>query len=65
MFQAKFIDKTKTHFMLNNIFSENRAIYEIMGKNIVEPDRPQCGAENMLFSCQITEAKLQTHSPNI
>ena len=25
----------------NFFFSENRAVYEIMWKNIVEPDRPQ------------------------
>jgi hypothetical protein len=29
------------HFMFNNIFFENRAIYEIMWKNIVQTDRPQ------------------------
>jgi len=29
------------HFISNNVFSENRTIYEIMWKNIVEPDRPQ------------------------
>jgi hypothetical protein len=28
------------HFMFNN-FSENRAVYETMLKNTVEPDRPQ------------------------
>jgi len=33
-------DKTTTHLMVNN-FSENGAVYEIMGKNHVEPDRPQ------------------------
>jgi len=27
------------HFMINNFF-ENHAIYEIMWKNIVQPDRP-------------------------
>ena len=32
-----------THFMFNNtfFFLENRAVYEIMWKNAVEPDRPQ------------------------
>ena len=30
-----------THFMFNNFFSENRAIYERKWKNIVEPDGPQ------------------------
>jgi len=27
--------------MFDNFFSENHAIYEIMWKNMVEPDRPQ------------------------
>jgi len=27
--------------MLNNFFSENHAVYEIMWKNIVQPDRTQ------------------------
>ena len=33
--------ETKTHFMFNKFFSENRAVYEIMWKDMVEPDRPQ------------------------
>ena len=33
--------ETKTHFMFNNFFSENRAVYEIMWKDMVEPDMPQ------------------------
>jgi hypothetical protein len=37
----KFVEKIKTHFMLNHFFSENRAVYEIMWKNMVGPDRPQ------------------------
>ena len=27
--------------MFNNLFSENRAVYEIMEKNMAEPDKPQ------------------------
>jgi hypothetical protein len=30
-----------TRFMSQNFFPENGAVYEIMWKNIVEPDRPQ------------------------
>jgi len=30
-----------THFIFNNfLFFENRAVYEIMWEDIVEPDRP-------------------------
>jgi hypothetical protein len=28
------------HFVFNNFFSENHAVYEIMWKNMVEPERP-------------------------
>ena len=34
-------ENQNTHFMSNKFFSENRAVYEIMWKNMVEPDRPQ------------------------
>jgi hypothetical protein len=34
-------ENQNTHFSLNNIFFENRALYEKMWKNTVEPDRPQ------------------------
>jgi hypothetical protein len=37
-FQAKAAEKIKTHFMFNKFFSENRAIYEIMWKYMLEPD---------------------------
>jgi len=37
-------ENQNTHFMLNNFFSENRAVYEIMWKNMVEPDRSQMTA---------------------
>ena len=40
MFQTKDVEKIKTHFMFNNFF-ENCAVYEIMWKNMVEPDMPQ------------------------
>jgi len=30
-----------THFMYDNLFSENRAMYEIMWENVLEPGRPQ------------------------
>jgi hypothetical protein len=28
-------------FMFNNVFSENRTVYEVMWKNILEPAGPQ------------------------
>jgi hypothetical protein len=40
MFQTKFLEKIKTQILCSKTFSENRAVYEIMGKNVVQPDRP-------------------------
>ena len=31
----------KTYFMFNRLFPKNDDVYEIMQKNIVQPDRPQ------------------------
>jgi hypothetical protein len=41
MLETKFLEEIKTHFIFNNFFFENRAFYEIMWKNKVQPDRPQ------------------------
>jgi hypothetical protein len=42
MFHIKIAEKIKTHFISSNVFFfEKRAVYEIMWKNMVEPDRPQ------------------------
>ena len=34
-------ENQNTHFMFSNFFSENRAVYEKMSKNMVEPDGTQ------------------------
>ena len=61
--------KIKTRFISNNIFSENRVVYEVMWENMEQPYRPQMtiwhGAEKMQFACRITKAKIQTHTSNI
>jgi hypothetical protein len=45
MFQTEVVEKIQTHYIyiyiFNNFFSENRAVYGIMWKNMVEPGRPQ------------------------
>ena len=33
-------ENQRTHFKFGNFFSENRVVYEIMSKNMVEPERP-------------------------
>ena len=41
---------------------ENRAVYEIMWKNMVGPDRPQMTIWRMRIACWIAKAKIQTCS---
>ena len=39
---SNFVQSTKTQFILSNFFfSENRALYQIMWKGVVEPEGPQ------------------------
>jgi hypothetical protein len=39
-----------THFMSNNFFSYNRAVYEIMSKNVMEPEADD---GNMAARCML------------
>jgi hypothetical protein len=34
----KCVQKIRTHFVFSDFLSENRAVYEIMWKNMVDPD---------------------------
>jgi hypothetical protein len=47
--------------MLNNFFSESRAVYEIMYKNIVQRGRPQMKICRMRIACWVPKAT-NTHS---
>jgi hypothetical protein len=42
--------------MFNNVFFENRAVYEIMWKNTVQRDRPQMKIWRMSISCCVPKA---------
>jgi hypothetical protein len=42
--------------MFNNFFSENRAVYKIIWKNIVEPERPQVATWRMRITCCISKS---------
>jgi len=55
MFQTRFRENQNTHFVFSNFFFffENRAVYEIMCKSIVEPD--------MRIACWIPKAT-NTHT---
>ena len=56
-FRQSFRGNQNTHFLLNNFFfPENSVVYEIMWKNILEPDRPQMATWHMFFACWILEA---------
>ena len=35
--EKSFKENPNTHFVFNKFFSENRAFYGVMGKNMVEP----------------------------
>ena len=52
-----------THFVFSNFFSplENRAVYETMWKNTVEPNRPNMTICRMRIAFRITKAT-NTHS---
>ena len=54
---GKYLEKIKTNFLLNNFFFfKNRAVYEIIWKNIVQPSRPQMTIWRMRIECWITKA---------
>ena len=54
----EFVEKIKTHVLCTIIYMYflNHAIYEIMWKNIVEPDSPQMTIRCMHIACWITKA---------
>jgi len=56
-------ENQSTHFIFNNFFffSKNLAVYEIMWKNIVKPDRPQMTIPHMRIASKIAKATI-THS---
>ena len=62
MFQRDLVEKIETRFVIYNLFFfENRTDYEIMWKNIAEPDRPQMTIWCMYIVRWITKAN-NTHS---
>jgi len=55
MFQKKAVDKIKFRFKFSKFFLENRSVYYIMWKNIIQPDRLQMGIRRMRIVCWITK----------
>ena len=60
MLQTKVVEEIKTHILYSVTFFENRSVFEIMWKNMIEPDRPQMTIWCMHIACWITKAK-NTH----
>ena len=63
MFQTKVVQKIKTHTLcsVTFFFLENRAVYENMWENNVEPGTPQMTIRRMRIACSIHKAT-NTHS---
>jgi hypothetical protein len=63
MLQTKVVEKFKTHILcsITSFFFENRAVYEIMWKNMVQPDRPQRTVWRMHIAFWVTNTR-DTHS---
>jgi hypothetical protein len=62
----KFVDKIKTHIMCSIIVFEKRGFYEIMWKNVVEPDGPQTTIWRMRIGYWIPKfTDTHTHIQNI
>ena len=54
-------ENPNTHFMFSDHFSENCAVYEIIWKNMVQPERLHVTVWRMGFAGWIIEARIQTH----
>ena len=50
MFETHGLGKIKTHFTLNDFFPENRADFEVIWKNVVEPEKPQMASTCDLYA---------------
>jgi len=65
MFHAKHVEKIETHVFCSITFSEIRAVYEVMWKNIVERCRPQRAPKNDAYVWHARQLRLQTHPQNM
>jgi hypothetical protein len=58
MFQTKSVEEIQTHILCSLTFFsffENRAVYEIMWKNMIERCRPQVTIWRMRIACWINK----------
>ena len=57
IFQTKVAEKIESRILCSvTFFFENRAVHEIVWKNIVEPNRPQMTIRRMCIAYWITKA---------
>jgi len=62
IFRTKVVEKIKVNFLCSiNFFFENRALYEIMWRNMLERDRLQKTIWRMRFACWVTKTR-DTHT---
>jgi hypothetical protein len=62
MFQTKFVEEMKTLIFCSTFFFlENRAVYEVMWKNMVQLGRPQMTIWGLRIACWVTKAT-NTHT---
>jgi hypothetical protein len=56
-----------THFVFSNFFFEDRTVYEILSKNVVEPEGPhmtsQYGAHALRAGLARLYARMRMHTP--
>jgi len=63
MLQTKVFEKLKKHILcLIFFFFENPALYEIVWKIIVKPERPQMTIQRMRITCWITKVATDTQN---
>jgi hypothetical protein len=72
MFQIKVVESIKVGILYSVTLSENRVLYEILWKNVLQLYRPQIithySTERMWFACHITKTRYRhayTHNINI
>jgi hypothetical protein len=60
-------ENQNAYFMFNNLFSENRAVYEVMSKNTVGTEGPQMmsqyGANALHAGLARLHARMRMHTP--
>jgi hypothetical protein len=62
IYPTQVVEQIKINMLCSITFFENRAVYEIVWENIVEPGRPQMPIWHMWIACWITKACARAHT---